>query len=73
MHNVTCCLKVCLLTQWADIYNFPEVLEASRILGSVTLIFFPSFMDHKRQNPRFLSSNAVCLQYWLSEQICLEL
>ena len=37
------------------------------------LICFSSFVDYKEQNLRFYSWNIACQQYWLREQICLEL
>ena len=34
---------------------------------------FPNFMNSKKQNLLFYSSNVACQQYWSSEKICLEL
>ena len=68
MHNAICCVKVPLLK---DIYIFKtencsyntstvscktEVLKTSRILNSVILICFSSFMGHEKQNLHFCSS-----------------
>ena len=80
--NVICCLKSSFTKRCL---NFPgyklflqqlnckfEVLETSRILSSLKLICFSNFLDHKKQNLRFYSSNIACRQYWSSEQIRLE-
>ena len=33
---------------------------------------FPSFLDYKKRNLHFYSSNIMCQQYWSSEKMCLE-
>ena len=38
----------------------------------MTLICFSRFVDHKKQNLRFYSSNSACRQYWSSEKIFWE-
>lgn len=57
--------------------NFSE--SAENIKFRVTQLFLKvflldrGFMDHKKQNLRFYSSNIPCWQHWSSQQICLEL
>ena len=38
-----------------------------------SVLWFSSFLHHKKQNLRFYLSNIACQQYCPSEQICLEL
>ena len=44
-----------------------------QVLKTTRVVYVFQVMDHKKQNVRFYSSSIVYLQYWSSEQICLEL